>query len=122
MGGSVQAEFDYIHRSRGESSVACMLEVVDRPWLRWVGQRSCTRNALRHSSLLQHLTSLALLSVQAPHVDALILLARWLGMRVYNGLDKLVDNLAAGLVANLVNLLDLGICVLLRVLFSLLVA
>jgi hypothetical protein len=56
------------------------------------------------------------------NLGALVLLARWLGMRIYNGLDKLVDNLAAGLVANLVNLLDLGICVLLCVLFSLLVA
>jgi hypothetical protein len=56
------------------------------------------------------------------NVGALVLLARWLGMRIYNGLDELVDDLAAGLVADLVNLLDLGICVLLCVLFSLLVA
>jgi len=55
-------------------------------------------------------------------VGALVLLARWLGVRVYDGLDELVDDLAARLVANLVNLLDLGICVLLCVLFSLLVA
>ena len=73
-------------------------------------------------SLLQHLTHLTLFYIQAPRVDALILFARWLGVRIYDCFDKLIDNLAAGLVANLVNLLDLGICVFLRIFFSLLVA
>jgi hypothetical protein len=52
----------------------------------------------------------------------LVLLPRRLGVRVYDGLDELVDNLAARLVADVVDLLDLGVCVLLRVLLSLLVA
>ena len=69
-----------------------------------------------------YLTRLTLFSIQIHHVGALILLAWWLGVRIYDCFDKLIDNLAAGLVANLVNLLDLGICVFLRIFFSLLVA
>jgi hypothetical protein len=51
-----------------------------------------------------------------------LLLPRGLGFRVRDGRDELVDNLAAGLAAQVLHLLHLDVCVLLRILLSLLVA
>jgi hypothetical protein len=52
----------------------------------------------------------------------LVVLPRRLGMRVYDGMEELVDNLAARFVADGIDLLDLDVCVLLGILLSLLVA
>jgi hypothetical protein len=51
-----------------------------------------------------------------------LVLPRGLGLRIRNGRDELVDHLAARFAAQILYLLHLDICVLLRVLLSLLVA
>lgn len=51
-----------------------------------------------------------------------LLLARGLCVGVCNGGDQLLDDLAARLVAQLFDFLDLFVCILLRVFLSLLVA
>ena len=52
----------------------------------------------------------------------LVLLPRRFGLCVDDGFDELVDYLATRLLAQVLDLLDLGICILLRIFLGLLVA
>jgi hypothetical protein len=80
------------------------------------------QSILVQTSFVSRRTAWPVIHVHPCFSHPLILFPRRLGVRVYNGMEELVDDLAARFVADGIDLLDLDVCVLLGILFSLLVA